>query len=383
MTVSFYLPCAQDASALLCGYEQLQFLASKGLLTLKTATPENDILDSCADADAVFFSRSDSVFEVELARYCQKKGKRLFYILDDDLFNVPEYIPSSAIFDRKDIRKNITKMMTLCDYLVTPSVSIAEKYGDRFENVILIEEPALNSHAHCPTNERVTIGFAGSADRTADVDNLLSESLLSIKQKYKERVSIEFFGIKPKIVEKLDCTCIPRANTYREYHNVMKSLNWDIGLAPMPNSSFHACKHYNKFIEYGAHGIISVCSNRMPYTKIIKSGENGILCDDNTEEWVNALSKLIDSAQYRDTIRTRVESQIAEQFSIEAVSLTFWRQIEDLNLKTCGTHQIKGLLADFKFRFFFVLSKIREYGIRFPLVILKELYRTLKKRICI
>lgn len=382
MTICFYLPCAQDASALLCGYEQLLFLSRKGLLTLKTTTPQSNISDSYSEADAVFFSRSDSIYEVELARALQKNGKKLFYILDDDLLNVPEYIPSSAIFARKGTRKNITEMMTLCDYLVTPSVGIAEKYGDRFENVILIEEPALNSHAHCPTNERVTIGFAGSVDRTADVDNLLSESLLSIKQKYKERVSIEFFGIKPKVTEKLDCACIPRAKTYYGYHDVMKELNWDIGLAPMPDSSFHACKHYNKYIEYGAHGVISVCSNRLPYTKVIKNGENGILCDNNTEDWVNALSALIDSAEYRDEIRTRVESQIAEEFSIEAVSLSFWRQIEDLNLKTCGAHQIKGGLTEFRFRFLLYLDKIQEHRLRFPLLVLKRLYSMLKKCNC-
>lgn len=75
MTICFYLPCAQDASALLCGYEQLLFLSRKGLLTLKTTTPQSNSSDSYSEADAVFFSRSDSIYEVELARALQKTEK--------------------------------------------------------------------------------------------------------------------------------------------------------------------------------------------------------------------------------------------------------------------------------------------------------------------
>lgn len=222
MKICFYLPSPNDPSALLCGYEQLTFLANKGLIELKTITRASNIPDEYLDADAVFFARAESKCEVELAKYLREMGKSLFYILDDDLLNVPDYIPCSAQFNNRSIRKNIADMLLVCQFLVTPSLQIAEKYGHLFDKTVIVEEPALSIYKHTLTNEQVRIGFAGSADRTLDVDRLLSEPLRIIRDKYGERVSIEFFGVKPTIASELNCRCIPHTNSYKEYQDTMK-----------------------------------------------------------------------------------------------------------------------------------------------------------------
>lgn len=380
MKICFYLPSANDPSALLCGYEQLLFLANKGLIELKTITHASNIPDEYLDADAVLFARTGSKCEVELAKHLREMGKSLFYILDDDLLNVPDYIPCSAHFNNRNTKKNMTEIMALCQTLVTPSLQIAEKYGHYFDNIVTIEEPALRIYKHTSSNEQVRIGFAGSADRTLDIDRFLSEPLQIIKEKYGERVSIEFLGVKPAIANKLNFKCISRTNSYKEYQDTMKQLNWDIGLAPMPDSQFHACKHYNKFVEYGSYGIISVCSNRLPYTRIIESGKNGFLCDDSTSAWVDVLSQLIDSEAYRKSIRVNVESQIEEQFNIETVSCAFFNEIQTLIEKTEAVPSLN-LLTNIKLKFLnnTLVRKLFQYGAKLPLVAAKKVYEKAKK----
>lgn len=378
MKVCFYLPYENYPSAILCGYEQLRFLASEGLVELEIVTSSSKVSDYM-DADAVFFVRSDGIYEVKLAKLLKGLGKSLFYVLDDDLFNVPSYMPCSSRFSQPDIRENIREMMLTCQFLVTPSKNVAEKYGQLFCSTVIVEEPALNCHKHVPANKCIKIGFAGTVERTHDIDCLLSEPLRIIKEKYKEKISIEFFGVSPSIANELICRCIPRADSYQEYHKTMRELNWDIGLAPMPNSSFCACKHYNKFIEYGAHGIITVGSNCLPYTRIIENGKNGFLCNDSTDDWVKTLSRLIDSKEYSDEIRMRVEQQIAEQFSIETVSHEFWVQIENLSISPrCNCVVV--ILALFRYYYWRIIGRrLQEHGIKLPLIMIKKLYKLIEQ----
>lgn len=377
MNVCFYFPGDVLPSALLCGYEQLKYLERVGAVKLKTATSSSVLPTTFIDSDVFFLPRCYNKYDVELAKLLRKLGKTLFYILDDDLLNVPDYIDWDRRFEKS--RANMNQIMSQSDYLVTPSLTIAEKYGYMFKDVIMIEEPSLGNDNDSDRGDVVKIGFAGSLDRSRDIDKLISQPLRIIKDKYNDKVEIEFFGANPSIAGELKCRHVPFVGAYQDYQEEMEKLHWDIGLAPMPDTPFHACKHYNKFIEYGGYGIIPVCSNRLPYTRVIKNGENGFLCNDNTEEWVNAMSSLIDSRGYRDLLKKNIKEQIEREFSIETVSRNFWQQVEKLDVETKPISLFGVLsLVSFSIRNSLFVRKLRQYGIKFPIVVLKKLYRKLK-----
>ena len=82
-----------------------------------------------------------------------------------------------------------------------------------------------------------------------------------------------------------------------DVHNFGKNLQViDIGICPLNQEiEFNKGKSNNKFVEYSMLGIPTVATNIEPYS-CIKNGETGILVDHNTtEEWVNALSELIEN----------------------------------------------------------------------------------------
>ena len=312
----------------LCGYEQFSYLANCGQISFDAVPLESVSEDVLRDADAVVFVRGDDSFEVSLAKKLKRAGKYLVYVLDDDLLNIPGYISSADYYHRNYVMRNISELMSLCDCLLTPSQRLAQKYGDKFQQVILIEEPALTYAESVQRNAPVKVGFAGSIDRALDFEQILAEPLRRVKAQLGDQVSIEFFGAKPDVADELGCKWYPYTESYEEYQQTMKKLEWDIGRAPMPDTEFHACKHYNKFIEYGSYGIISVCSDHVPYTRVVKNWENGVLCQNTTQAWTDALVQLITASQTREQIRTQLCREIKEDFQVPEVSMRLWSQLD-------------------------------------------------------
>lgn len=307
----------------LCGIEQLTFLQNQGEnINFRHYHINHISPKTMAAADIVFLVRSDTIIEQEIARKLKKAGKYLIYILDDDLLSVPKTLVNGAYYNREEIIKNIKNCMGFCNCLCSPSPMILKKYGNAFEKLVLIEEPCIQTtdfKSH-DINNPIKIGFAGSIDRENDIDTIISEALIELKTKYNEKIVFEFFGVRPNRIPKEKYSFYPFEKDYDSYKKKLTDLSWDIGLAPMPDTPFHHCKHYNKFIEYSGNDIVGVYSNNLPYTRVIINGENGLLCDNSKKAWVNGLSQLIDNSNELEKIKTTIRNTKEEKFSIDVVS---------------------------------------------------------------
>jgi glycosyltransferase involved in cell wall biosynthesis len=185
-------------------------------------------------------------------------------------------------------------------------------------------------HKESEIEEPIKIGFAASVDRTIDIDDLLKGVLPRLKERYKDGIRIQFFGAKPSLVDRLELEHFPYVGSYEEYQNRMKELDWDIGLAPMPDTDFHKCKHYNKFIEYGAFSIVGVYSDVKPYNRVVQNGENGILCGNSPDEWFEAVCSLIGDKESLMRIRNNLNHQMRMQFGIERVAQDYLKTVPEL-----------------------------------------------------
>ena len=319
-------------SVRLCGYEQLSLLKEQGKIDFRFSSCRELTPESAGWPDVIFFVRSDSEADVVCAREWRRAGKYLIYVLDDDLLNVPQGISSAAFYHRKNVRKNIRTLMQLCHCMLSPSPLLLEKYGATFERTLRMEEPSLFSAPATSQerNDRVRIGFAGSVDRAGDVDLILSTTIRRLLARYGDRISIEFFGAQPAIAEECGLTTIPYCDSYDAYRERMQSLAWDIGLAPMPDSEFHRYKHYNKFIEYSACGIVGIYSNVPPYRDAIRHGVDGWLCDNTTDAFFDALCRLIDDRKLLSDMRAEVTRLATTTFSLPTVTQELWTSLEDV-----------------------------------------------------
>ena len=358
---------ALTPSIRLCGHCQMAYLAEQGRLEYR-AVQEMRLAAADIDwADIVLLGRLDSWYEHRLTRMARGAGKYLAYILDDDLLNIPPEVTSARYYGQREIQGHIRAMIELSDAIVSPSPLLLEKYAPG-KGAIQVEEPAVDpvEYRPRPAGEPVKIGFAGSIDRIGDVEDVLRDALLRIADAYGDGVRFEFLGAAPDFAQRLGARCVPYCEDYDAYRRALNALQWDIGLAPMPDTPFHACKHYNKFSEYAAAGIVGVFSDVCPYTRIRTAFPGcGVFCENTPESWVRALSGLIGDHEGREDLRRRAIQCARTSLSIPRSAEGLLAALPPLSaLDTAGRIQCGGLgLLKARNLWKRLGTKVRGYGV--------------------
>lgn len=365
-------------SVILCGHCQMDYLEKLDELKYRFIISHFTKKEDVEWADIIIFLRSDSDIDSYISRIAKKAGKHLIYVMDDDLLNVPSYLSSAPYYSLPSTKKNIKTIMSNCNTFLTPSRVLLEKYGKSFKRCFLIDEPSLNIIDKKEKNEKIKIGFAGSIDRSEDIQKILKEAIEIIHDKYKDQVQIEFMGAKPDFVDELGLTHLPYQDGYDAYTAFMSRCNWDIGLAPMPSSEFHRCKYINKYVEYSSFGIVGIYSNVEPYIYGITDKNNGLLVENNTKDWVDAISLLIEDNDLRNKISENCLNIAKNEYSLNKLAYDYLEKIK-IDYKAIDRVTIPSLEPAKAVMFVKRLyRKIAEQGLSFP----KWLYEKADKKFC-
>lgn len=361
-------------SVLLCGHAQLLYLENQGRINYRFLEAKDINGKDLSWADIVVYVRSESDLEEYSAKLCQGK-KHMIYALDDDLLNLPDGLSSSKYYALENIHNNIISIMDKSDTFLSPSNVLINKYGEDFKNVYQIDEPSLNAVNEKITNEKIKIGFAGSIDRTQDINQILEECLIKVIEKYGDSVEIEFMGARPSIVDTYNLKYIPYQEGYENYTKIVGEANWDIGLAPMPDTEFHSCKYFNKYVEYASFGIAGVYSNVVPYTKGIRNEENGLLVNNNSNEWFDAICRLIDDSVLRKNISNRCVYEANTIYSLPYLANDYYEKITE-GYEVREREEINGFWK-YRVKSFFVrvIYKIKEQKLMLPFWMINKLWR--------
>lgn len=366
----------------LCGLTQLEWLFNHGYVEFRHMPILHVGLEDLEWAQLVAFVRGDGLLDESLAWICHESGRTVLYILDDDLLNVPMELGSGPYYAQGSVKRHIHRLMEVSDCFFSPSPKLLELYCMKGKKSFRIIEPSVYQMRRKPvhTDGKIHIGFAGSSDRGSDIDHLLSDTLRTITAHYGNRVILEFFGIETAIAKELGCKTYPYTDSYEEYQKRMACLNWDIGLAPMPDTHFHSCKHYNKLIEYCGFGIAGVYSNLLPYTLGVEDGVTGILCDNTTQAWVGALSRLIEDDALRQQIQRECLDRAKRAFSVETAAK---KLLDDLTgIETPEPGKVKVLcfpLMKLVGLSSWYCEKFKKYGWRTPVIAAKKLAMLLRR----
>lgn len=87
---------------------------------------------------------------------------------------------------------------------------------------------------------------------------------------------------------------------------------FDIGLAPLKQSRFNACKSDLKLLEYGAYGIPYVATDIAPYRAYDSAAQFGFLAD-SYKGWMRDLQYLIDNQEDREMMGAEHSAYVREQ----------------------------------------------------------------------
>lgn len=270
-------------------------------------------------------------------------GKPVIYETDDLLTNLPPVHPAYANYEK--CRHLIMSCITNCDAIITSTASLKDQYteisprGYVFGNTLdesLWYQPPRHRTA-VDSDRTLNIGFCGSSTHVPDLA-CIEAALERIHARYRDRVRFSFFGCITSRLKRLPSVVHQEGFlSYAEYPALLRSLKFDIGLAPLEDNVFNSCKSNIKYLEYAACGIPGVYSNLAPYRDSVIHGRNGMLPNNSPDAWYDAISSLIENRSLANEIALAAHEDVWSRFSMRANAKT-WRHIAE---EVISIHQDK------------------------------------------
>lgn len=274
-------------------------------------------------SDVIVLIRAHNYLSQKIAEKAKKCGCFIVFFMDDDLFNLPADLPDMP-WRRRSLEKNLkisNVILSSNQYIVNKyKAQTAEGRGVVSHTVISEEELRMIPKRDNLHNEKVKLVFAAGGKHEASFDKFVAPILPELDKKYGRKLSLTFVGTHPEVDESLYSMDIiyQRSMPLSEYRDYMRKQEFDIGFAPLHDTSFTKCKYFNKFIEYTIAGIVGVYSNCEPYTFVVKDGINGKLAKNTPESWLECVCELLDE-NIRKKYLDNAVNQLKRKFNVETI----------------------------------------------------------------
>lgn len=315
--------------------------------------------------DVVVFGRTypTHLTPVKWMREFKKRGKRVIYDMDDDFWEVAKHNPSKLTSSA--LKDQYEGQIMEADAVITPSNVLAKKFKKYFKKKVFIcpNGVDLTKYVERPHNpkpgDQLVIGYMGASSHWKDL-HVITDVIVKLYEKYKFIFAI--YGIvgtpidaymyytkqiiahnfEPEKREEHKATIdfytkmgdvpIKHIPFYPpELHpSVMGSVDFDIGLAPLEDTTFNRGKSCVKYYEYASVGTPVLASDVLPYSE-----EVSYRAKNTFKDWYNKLEKLIIDEKFRKELIEKQQKWVKENRSLEAIALPW-----ELALQRDG---IKGL----------------------------------------
>ena len=281
----------------------------------------------CRLFDVVVVQRILPFLDV-LREKCQKYGIKLIYETDDDLLGVEENSPSYEYVNR--VSKSIEDFIDASEVITVTTPELASKFdGDK---TVIISNYYVNSvfdiKDDIKREGRLKLGYYGTLTHSKDLF-LIKDVILKLKEKYDfDFEVVGGFNASDNVDEDwFKAIELPPNNMdFEKFMNWLSdTVDWDIAIVPLEDSSFNQCKSELKFIELAVLAIPAVYSDMCVYNSVVEDGVDGFLAI-NDDEWIENIEKLIDSIDLRENIRKNALKKVLKEYNIED-RINLWDKI--------------------------------------------------------
>lgn len=263
--------------------------------------------------DAIFLQRTTFLFKFEIL--LKKMNANIIFDIDDAI-----YLPDKEANDIVTRMKRWMKKWEVVNILKVSRVVIVENdYIKSFvsqycSDVIKIPGPIdtvrFLSAPKDDSSPKVVIGWIGSPATTGYL-HMLDNVFKTIQEKFNF-VTFKFIGLG-----RYSNCAISFEKVEWSYDGEIRELqSFDIGVMPMPDNNWTKGKLGCKMLQYMAVGIPTVVSYTSTNAEIISDGENGFFAV-TEDEWLRALSSLIENPELRGSIGGRGRRTVVEKCSLD------------------------------------------------------------------
>jgi glycosyltransferase involved in cell wall biosynthesis len=269
------------------------------------------------DYDIIFVQREafmtgSTFFE----RRFKRSGAKLVFDFDDAIWNLDVSEGNKRFGWLKNPGKT-AELIAISDLVIAGNQYLAD-YARRHSNKIVIvpttidmkeyQRPAQKAET---SDDIVCIGWSGSITTIKHFEFALP-FLRILKKKYGDRLHIKVIGDGSYVNEELNVQGLP----WKKETEIAELCAFDIGIMPLPDDEWAKGKCGLKGLQYMALGIPTIMSPVGVNTFIIEDGKNGMLASE-TDEWVEKLTTLIESAQLRKDMGRNAEQSVRDGYSVD------------------------------------------------------------------
>jgi glycosyltransferase involved in cell wall biosynthesis len=262
----------------------------------------------------VFVQRESFMLGTAFFEKCFAKRTRLIFDFDDSIWLQQVSEGNKKLAFLKNAGK--TKEIIRAAHLVIAGNEYLADYARNYNPGVIIIPSTIDTDKYgtkeITAKENIVIGWSGSFSTIAHFESAV-EALQLLKNKYGNRLSFMVIGDPAYYNERLSIKGLPW-NAETEVEDLHR---FDIGIMPLPDDEWTRGKCGMKGLQYMAAGIPTVMSPVGVNKEIINDGENGFLAG-NTEEWVEKLSKLIESVELRKKFSYNGRKTVEGKYSVFA-----------------------------------------------------------------
>ncbi len=286
--------------------------------------------------DVVFIQKGLLLSNIRgMERLFAHSGSRLIFDLDDRVYgtNIMEFDwPILRMMQDPD---QAGKLSQRCRAVVAGNPylgDLARKYN---RNVFVIPTPVdtdrlVPSENSSPAASRseIVVGWAGMASTALTYFSLVADALREISRRYPIRLRLltrlhgrkfHLDGVKVEVVD-------------WSYENEAREMQrFDLAIAPLQDDDWSRGKCSFRVLTYMSTGIPTVASRAGANCEMLEDGADGFLADD-TEEWVNKLSRLIEDKDLRRRMGAAARKKVVERYSVKKMAVSVADIIKQVSL---------------------------------------------------
>ncbi|MCL4499386.1 MAG: glycosyltransferase family 4 protein, partial [Chloroflexi bacterium] len=254
---------------------------------------------ACNQADVIVFERTSGLAAFEDLLQYKTAGKFVVYDLDDNIWNINPVNPASRYWANETPQGAVSISMRIADVVTVTTANLAGVVSKFNPNVAVIPNclPDDKWNIERPDRETPVIGWAGSATHWGDL-KLTSGVINQVLDEFPA-VGLAVAGMPSYPFADSGRVEILKPVKLEDYAALI--ARFDIGLAPLTDDSFNACKSDLKFLEYAALGLSVIASKVPAYSSSVISGTNGFLAR-NPKDWLKLLRRLLNDGCLRREI---------------------------------------------------------------------------------
>ena len=279
--------------------------------------------------DAVVFQRPTESEMIPFIKELKEEGVITVIEIDDDLFSLEKINPSYRFYTKEKLLTFRT-ILEAADYIHVSTPQLKNRIGlpektAIFLNAIDLKKYGNKAEIKKAVKEKYNITAEKTVMWSGGINHIDSLEILVpvIKQLMREKITVVMNCSRDWLnalgfIESEYLKIIPDV-PFDEYHNILSIA--DIGLCPLPNTTFNRSKSELKCIQYGAWGIPTICSPVAPFERFNRlGGANIIVKNDKQKTWMHEIHALLNNNDMYNFMSLGCRFVVEDYYNLETVN---------------------------------------------------------------